>query len=182
MVPGPSFVRAVAIDPWPAAGIEVALVASQDECRRLAERFALVALTSLSGQARLDRTRSGVICLYGSLEALVVQACVVSLEDVPGTIREAFECRFVPAGSAAAENLGWDEDVEPLSGPQLDLGEIFAQQLGLALDPYPRAADAYALVPDDLGPDISYGQEEPSVGALAAALLQEPGLLPKPKE
>lgn len=179
LVATPSFARPVAIDPWPAAGIEVALAASHDECRMLAERFALVAVTSLSGKARLDRTEGGVICLRGLLEAEVVQSCVVSLEDVPATLREAFECRFVAAGSALGD-FGWEEDIEPLSGPQLDLGEVFAQQLGLALDPYPRAADADALVPDDLGPNITYGQDEPSAGALAAALLQQPGLLAQP--
>ena len=31
---------------------------------------------------------------------------------------------------------------EPLAGPEIDLGEVAAEQLGLAIDPYPRRAGA----------------------------------------
>ena len=35
-----------------------------------------------------------------------------------------------------------DHPPEPVFGDQLDLGEILAEELSLALDPYPRAPDA----------------------------------------
>jgi hypothetical protein len=169
-----AFVRPVVIGPWPAAGIVLTLEASPDECRGLAERFGLVALRRLSGRARLDRSAGGeVIHLRGQLDAEVVQSCVVSLEDVPASVSEAFECRFVRPGAAPGGEFAWDEDLEPLSGPQLDLGEVFAQQLGLALDPYPHAPDAYTLVSAELGPNITFGQDEPSDGSSAAALPHE---------
>jgi Large ribosomal RNA subunit accumulation protein YceD len=169
-----SFARPVAIDPWPAGGIDLTLQAGADECRGLAERFGLVALRQLSGRARLERSAGGeVIRLRGRLDAEVVQSCVVSLEDVPARVSETFECRFVQAGAVASGKLSWDEDIEPLSGPQLDLGEVFAQQLGLALDPYPHAPDAYALVSAELGPNISFGRDELPDGPSAAELLHE---------
>ena len=70
------------------------------------------------------------------------------------------------------DQLAWDDDVEPLEGVELDVGEIFAQQLALALDPYPRAADADALVARELGPNIALGEDEPE-GALAVAMMDK---------
>ena len=37
------------------------------------------------------------------------------------------------------------EDVEPLVAGAIDIGEAVAQQLSLALDPFPRAPEALAL-------------------------------------
>lgn len=136
----------------------------------LAERFDLVTVGRLAGHARLDRCGGQTIRLRGRLEADVVQSCVVSLEDVAATVAVAFECRFARAGSDALESFAWDQDIERLDGAELDLGEIFAQQLSLALDPYPRATDAYTLVPCDLGPNIAFGEDEP-IGALAVAMM-----------
>jgi len=163
--------RAVVVDPWPSGGIELTLEATPEECRRLAERFDLLRIESLTGHARLERCGEGVIRLRGRLEAEVVQACVISLEEVRSTVDESFECRFTRPGAVVAD-LAWDQDVEPLAGTELDVGEIFAQQLALALDPYPRAADAYALVSRELGPHIAFGDAEPE-GALAVVGVDE---------
>ena len=162
--------RSVVVDPWPSGGIEVAFAATPEERRLLAERFDLVRLGRLIGHARLDRDRRrGAIFLSGRIEADVVQSCVVTLEDVPATIAEAFECRFTRA-AIDPDDVSWDQDIEPLEGAELDLGEIFAQQLGVALDPYPRAEGADALVAEGLGPNIAFGREEP-MGALAVAMM-----------
>jgi hypothetical protein len=164
--------RPVVVDPWPSGGIEFAFEASPEECRGLAARFHLVAVDRLTGQARLDRIDGEMIRLHGRLQAEVVQSCVVSLEDVPATIDEPFECHFTRPDAGAAGDLAWDEDVEPLAGPELDVGEIFAQQLSLMLDPYPRAAGADALALRELGPNIAFGEQAPT-GTLAAALMDK---------
>jgi hypothetical protein len=169
LVPEEAIVRPVVVDPWPAGGIEVTFEAPPEACRMLAERFDLVTVGRFVGHARLDRCGRQAICVRGRLEADVVQSCVVSLEDVPATVVETFECRFTRNVSGVPEGLAWDQDVERLEGPELDLGEVFAQQLSLALDPYPRAADAYTLAPCDLGPNIAFGEDEP-MGALAVAM------------
>jgi uncharacterized metal-binding protein YceD (DUF177 family) len=150
--------------------MELSLEASPEERRMLAERFDLLSIDSLSGHARLERCGEGVI-LRGRLEAQVAQACVISLEEVRSTVDETFECRFTRPG-AAVPDAAWDQDVEPLAGTELDVGEIFAQQLALALDPYPRAPDAYALVSRELGPHIAFGDAEPE-GALAVVRVDE---------
>ena len=67
------------------------------------------------------------------------------LEPVASTIREDFVQVYLldpPAGSAREVSVApgpEDADPEPLEGGELDLGEAVAQQLALALDPYPRA-------------------------------------------
>jgi hypothetical protein len=154
--------RSVVVDPWLSGGIELTLEATPEECRTLAERFDLVAVEGLVGHASLVRSGE-VLRLRGRLEAQVVQSCVISLEDVRSTIDERFECRFVRPGAGVPDDLAWDQDIEPLEGIALNVGEIFAQQLALALDPYPRAADAYALVSRELGPNIAFAEDEPAV-------------------
>lgn len=169
-MPSETLYRPVVVDPWPSGGIEIAIEATADERKALAERFDLVAVERLVGRARLERDRRGqVIRLAGQFEADVVQPCVVSLEDVPAAVAETFECRFV-RGAVDPDDLSWESDVEPLEGAELDVGEIFAQQLCVSLDPYPRAADAEGLVSDRLGPNVALGEDEP-MGALAVAMM-----------
>jgi len=177
------FSRSVRIDPWPEAGVEVDLRAGPEERAALARRFQLVALDALHGWGRLERADSGEIWFRGWLEAQVVQSCVVSLEDVPATVRVPVErgYRRVSAGEAArpavlqaSESAGeWDDDVEPLAGTQIDLGEMLAEELSLALDPYPRAPDADILVSEALGPNISFGSAEPDSPFAALEQLQD---------
>ena len=171
MAPNEAIARSVVVDPWPSGGIELTLEATPKERRTLAQRFDVLTVDRLTGHARLERCGEGVIRLRGRLEAEVVQACVISLEEVRSTVDETFEYRFTRPGAAVPDAV-WDQDIEPLAGTELDVGEIFAQQLALALDPYPRAADAYALVSRELGPHIAFGDAEPE-GALAVVRVDE---------
>ena len=61
-----------------------------------------------------------------------------------------------------------ESEVELVSGRTIDLGEAIAEELALALDPYPRAAAADDLVAEDLGPHISFGAAEPAETPFAA--------------
>jgi len=180
LVPSEALARPVVVDPWPSGGIELSFEATPEECCLLARRFGLVSVGGLVGHARLDRARGGdVIRLSGRIKADVVQSCVVSLEDVPATIAETFECRFTRA-AIDPDDVAWDLDLEPLEGVELDVGEILAQQLGVALDPYPRAEGVDALVADGLGPNIAVGEEKP-MGALAVAMMDgDPGAVRTP--
>jgi len=113
----------------------------------LAKRFALPAIARLSGAFTLQHERGGIIAAHLVMRAKVTQTCVVSLEPFPATIAEESELRFVPAKPAADEE---ELDPESLEGPdeipyendEIDLGEALAEQLALALDPYPRKPGA----------------------------------------
>ena len=169
------FSRPVVIEPWPEGGIDVAFSADPAERRALARRFDLLELTELRATGRLERhVPGGEIGFEGWLEAALVQACVVSLEPVPATLRAPIERRWRRVEGPLAAPGGpeiWrpgDDEVELVTGRTLDLGEMVAEELALALDPYPRAADAGALVSARLGPNISFGAAEPPETPLAA--------------
>jgi len=164
------FSRAVTIEPWPAQGLEVVLEADAAERRALCRRFDLLDLRAFTASGRLERADDGrEIRFSGRFEADVVQACVVSLEPVASRVAATVERRYRRVEAAALE--AWPEpeilldpeavETEPLAAPTIDLGEVLAEELGLALDPYPRAEDAYARLPE-LGPDVSIGRAEPS--------------------
>lgn len=179
MTPTNEFCRRLVIDPWPDDSVTVDVSADPAERQALAERFGLLAVRSLRGRGRLERgSEPGGLVLRGWLEADVVQACVVSLEPVPARLRQPIERRYRPGEAGGArwahlephgmEELADDEDeVEPVIGGAIDLGEAFAEELGLALDPYPRAAGA-ALDAGALAPHVSVGSEHGSSTPFAA--------------
>ncbi|WPZ33265.1 DUF177 domain-containing protein [Thalassobaculum sp. OXR-137] len=109
----------------------------------LARRFGLIELTAFSAEATLRRRRdTGWIELKGRLKASVVQECVVTLEPVPAEVEEEIDELFDDSREVDGFEVELDpvaEDPEPLEGEVLDVGEVIAQILSLALDPYPRA-------------------------------------------
>lgn len=159
VAPRNEFSRIITVEPWPERGIAVDWSADPAERQALAERFDLIDVASLRGYGRLARN-DDELHFEGRLEAEVVQACVVSLEPVAASISVPVMRRYQRVeGVAAIEehtaiDLDDDEDVEPLHGREIDLGEAMAEQLGLALDPYPRAAQADELVAPHLGSDV----------------------------
>jgi hypothetical protein len=177
VAPGSKFSRSVTIEPWPEGGLDLDLQANAAERRALAARFELLELRRLRGRGRLERGEEGrEIRFRGLLEAEVVQPCVVSLEPVASVIAEPVERRYRPVhggvpAPAAAPFVDPDEvEVEPLAGTAIDLGEVLAEELALALDAYPRVEDPYARLPD-LGPDVTIGPAQ--TAASPFAVLQE---------
>ncbi len=93
---------------------------------------------------RLAHAAGGCVRLSARLRAEVVQSCVATLEPVSAAIEEDFSLLFAPDRDADADLLLRPEDelIEPLGDGIIDIGEAVAQQLSLALDPYPRASSA----------------------------------------
>jgi uncharacterized metal-binding protein YceD (DUF177 family) len=116
--------------------------AGRDEREGLARRFALLALDRLEAEIELYRGGDDVIRLHGRMIADAVQSCVVSLAPVPAHLDVAFDATYSAEATGAAEAevdpLGEDPP-EPIAEGVIDLGEAVAQQLAVALDPYPRA-------------------------------------------
>ena len=141
------FSRPLALDSVPPSGTRVRLEASTDECRALAKRFDLVSLDRLEGVidiAPVDLTRT--VHVSGRVFAHVVQSCVVTFEPVGAAIEADFDRLFSrdePVETDAEVEIDVEaETPEPVFGDRLDLGEILAEELSLALEPYPRAPDA----------------------------------------
>ncbi len=94
----------------------------------------------------LLRLASGLVRLAAAMTADAVQSCTVTLEPVSTRIEERFSLLYGPVAEGPEVVLeGEAETVEPLDGESIDIGEAVAQQLSLALDPFPRAPEADAL-------------------------------------
>ena len=147
---GPEFTRPVDVGRLPPGGAVYELEATPAERVALARRFDLLALDRLEAEVRLARLAGGLLRLSAALKADVAQACVITLEPVHDRIDEPFTVLYragAEAGETAVVLSGVSQLVEPLRGDILDIGEAVAQQLSLALDPYPRAPGAAAAAP-----------------------------------
>lgn len=127
------------------SGDRVELCAGEDERRQIAERLGLASLAALQAHAVLERDGTAVTAT-GRLAAKVEQQCVATGEPVPAAIDEPFEVRFLPEPDSAHDaevELGADElDVVFHDGSRIALGAALVDTLALALDPYPRSANA----------------------------------------
>ncbi len=113
--------------------------ANETERAALAKRFDLVSLDRLDAHVTLRRVAGGMVRLEASLTADLVQTDVVTLDPVPAHVEDDFSLLF---GGEADDAAALDPDaelVEPLVDGHIDIGEAVAQQLSLAMDPYPRA-------------------------------------------
>lgn len=138
----PELHRPLAADAVPPGGQDFLVEANDAECAALALRMQLPAVSSLRCRFHLSPGLAGAVMAEGWLDAEVVQTCVVTLEDFPATVAEQFQVRFVPAGTETDDADPESIDEIPYAGGVIDLGEAAAEQLALALDPFPRAPDA----------------------------------------
>jgi hypothetical protein len=127
---------------WPAGGRSVHVEASEEERAALARRLRIPGIEALACDFTLRRAPRGAIEAAGRLAARVVQTCVVTAEDFSAEMEEEFSVRFVPAGGGAVDFDPEAPDEIPYEDGTLDLGEATAEQLALALDPWPRRPDA----------------------------------------
>lgn len=135
-------------------------------CAALARRYEIVSVDSLEGEATLVREPDGMtIAVSGHFKAHVTQACVTTLEPVADEIEEDFEGFFLDESQATSfkrakkqrsepesDDFVPDEDEdcvpderdepEPVVGGMVDVGELVAQYLSLALNPYPHSEKA----------------------------------------
>jgi uncharacterized metal-binding protein YceD (DUF177 family) len=147
--PAPEFSRVVRADHVHRSPVTETIEAGEDERRALALRFELESIERLTATVSLQSVRGGqMVQVTGQLEADVVQTCVVTLEPVPAHVSESFSALFAPPHliedtddeEIDLEALLSDEDLpEPMENGRIDIGELTAQHLSLALDPYPHA-------------------------------------------
>ncbi len=134
--------RPVLVGQIHADGSDYVVEATAAECAALTERMMIPGVLALRCSFHLVRESGSTIRGRGTLTARVVQTCVVSLEEFEAAVEERFSVRFVPAGRET-DDLDPDADDEiPFEDGVLDLGEAAAEQLALALDPYPRMPGA----------------------------------------
>jgi len=170
------------------SGHRLAIAASEAERNGLAERFRIPAVLTLAADLTVyPAGKDGHFHLTGRVVADVVQTCVVSLEPVPEHVDIEISRHFVPAHELAAEeqpakdgdddegDADWldpdgDDPPDPIIDNRLDIGGAVAEEVALALDPYPRKPDA--KLPEGYKPDGE--SEPPSPFAVLAKLKKEP--------
>jgi uncharacterized metal-binding protein YceD (DUF177 family) len=138
----PELHRPVAVERIGAGGQDITVEASAAECTALARRMDLPAVLSLMCRFHLAQDTADTLIARGHLVAHVVQTCVLSLEDFGATVEEHFTVRCVPEGQESDDTDPDALDEITYVDGTLDLGEAAAEQLALALDPYPRAPGA----------------------------------------
>lgn len=180
LVSHPELSRPIAVESLPPEGRTVSVEASEAERAALAARFGLSALHrfTATGVVRPLGRRRGVtqVELSADLEADVEQTCVVTLDPVPGRIAEAVRRRFSDE-SAMDDNAAVldvhpgedDDEADPIVDGTIDIGEVLAEALGLALDPHPRAPGA-AFDSAAWSDEDDAGETAPGAFAALAAL------------
>lgn len=152
----PEFSRQIAVDEISEIDTQLDIEADEKERAALARRFDLLAVDALSARIGLKRcmARDGsgpVVRATLAIDAEVTQSCVVTLEPVTARIAETdLIIEFRPADAAEFTS---EVDIPPeaydppeiLVGDKIDIGELAAEHLALALDPYPRADGAKDL-------------------------------------
>jgi uncharacterized metal-binding protein YceD (DUF177 family) len=139
-------VRSIVLSKIRPKGLTVTVRATPEECAAVAARMGLPAIQSLECRFELKRDIDDYSVLAeGRLRAEVIQTCVTSAEDFAAKVEEAFSLRFVPAGGERDDPDPDLPDEIPYEGDTIDLGEATAEQLGLALDPWPRIEGATVL-------------------------------------
>jgi uncharacterized metal-binding protein YceD (DUF177 family) len=114
------------------------------ERAHLAEGLGLLGLAHLRLEGEIRPLSRDELVLTARLEARADQACVVTLAPVAARVDEEIRRRFVadlglPAGDES--EMPEDDSVEPM--PEvIDLAEVAAEALALALPEYPRAKGA----------------------------------------
>ncbi len=148
MTPANEFSHKVTVEPWPEDGIVLELTATAAERASLKTRFDLVGITSLSASVGIEKRMTAFV-LAGTIEAIATQTCVATLQPVKASIEVPFERHYRTRATEAKLLAGGEArdpeeeiDVEILEGDEIDVGEAVAEEFYLALDPYPRAADA----------------------------------------
>lgn len=143
----PEFSRPVQLADLETAPQTLTFTATEAECATLAERFGVLGVTSLTATVTLRAASAGATADL-SLTAGVDQKSVISLEPVQEQVAEEWQVRYLPprmvpeAEDAAAVDVDTQEDdIEVIEGETIDIGETIAQQLSVALNPYPRGGD-----------------------------------------
>jgi hypothetical protein len=138
----PEFSRPLALGRVGPDGLREVLEADAGEREALARRFGIPAIGRLRAALRLLPEPDGSVVARGRLEAAVTQSCVVTLDPVDRAVEEEVALRLLPPGREPDEGPEEMDEVATDAAGVADLGEALAEQLSLALDPYPRAPGA----------------------------------------
>ena len=121
------------------------------EIAALVARFDFVSIEDMRAEVTVRKVARDCWDVAGTLSARVSQRCVITGNDVPELVDFAIEERYV----REAENDDGVEvnlnGAEPLVAGAIDIGEMVAQSLGVAVAPWPKSpASADSLTQEEI--------------------------------
>lgn len=145
----------VQVSRLPRSGLAVTIEADAAERAALASVHGVDSVESFRATLQVMPWKRNGVKVEGRVEAEIGQSCVVTLEPLASTIREAVEGVFLPAdsklgrqGFGAGGEMLLDADgpdgPEIFEGDSIDVGALAEEFFGLAIDPYPRKAGVSA--------------------------------------
>lgn len=122
-------------------GTQYEFMANEDQRVALGSRFGCVDIQKFEVKASITPLRKeGHYGVSGVVSARVVQNCVVSLEPVVTDLEQKLDLILLPEEPEDPLDTDVsDDEFETYSGNIVDLGELGAIEMALAIDPYPRA-------------------------------------------
>lgn len=153
----------------PEQGLDVELVPDAQTRERLAEVAELVSIPELKVALRVLPVGTSGARVQGTLQGVVRQTCVISLEAFDSPIEEDISVDFAvaPERTASGEDEEEIEDVpDPIVDGKIDLGALATEFLILAIDPYPRkpGVEFKAIVDEPAAPEPKRSPFEPLSG------------------
>lgn len=147
------FQRLIDLKPIEKKGLEINVSADEEECAKLATRFSIPAILNLEAKCTIKKRSQkqfGDFQLNVSMNAEIIQECVMTLDNVNESISEDFSIvfQFEETGKRQKEEEKEvefsleDEDLEIIQDSEIDLGRYIAEYLSLAMNPYPRQTKA----------------------------------------
>ena len=152
------FVREVDVAALKGQRTEIDVAATPDEAAALARRFGVDGISNLTAHVTLTPFASGnKVALKARFGADVAQTCVVTLAPLTNRIEGEFLAEFVERAfnddpDEIEFSVDEDDPPEPIVEGRLEFGELIAQNLGLGIDPFPRAPGA-VFEPISVGED-----------------------------
>lgn len=151
----PEWSHWVEADKIPDKGQFVKITAPEAEAGDLARRLGVEALDDLRADVRIEREKSGLLHVAGVVRGRVIQSCVVTGDPVATAIEEEFDGWYADEESPVSLNkirhnrmaqkadieiqlLDEKDDPEALVNGKIDIGELAAQYLSLAVPAYPH--------------------------------------------
>ena len=134
----PEFCRLIRLDEVGRRDVDVAMVAAPPEREALARRFGVTEISALEAGLKIRRVSSGVYNLSGVVEAEIIYSGLGAAGAIEFSLNEQFdEILATPDGWRSLEEnaIDGEVDAELLTEEFIDMGEIVAQNLSLALDP-----------------------------------------------
>lgn len=138
----------------PSKGLNVVLEPDEEARNNLAAQCDVVSISEFSAQLNVKSWHKDGVRVSGSLNAALVQSCIITLEPVPEQINTQIDAVFVPSTSKLAKpNINaetreliveaeGDDVPELFELPNLDVGAVAAEFFALELDPYPKSPNA----------------------------------------